>query len=403
MTRSASRLFGFFLVTLVGGASTLIALPALTRQYGAEGWGAIALGESIGSGIAVLIELGWGLSGPIRVARARGRSRIRQYSTSLAAKSLAALVLVPLAFLISSTIARSYEVEAGLAAAATAASALSPVWYFVGLGSPLRILLIDSLPRAALVALAAVALNRGLPLILYPLAFCVALIISVTVSTVVVGFDWQYIGRLGVRRLVRVLKLQLVAMSARVASAAYISLPVTLVGLFAPAALPVFASAERLQRLVLTMLQIGPSFLQGWVGKGSGKKERSVRARKAFDLSLVTGAVAGISFMLAAPYVSSVLFSHEATTSFGLTVVCGLVILCTCTSRALGGIVLVVQQRIGAVARSAVAGLVVGIPAIVLLSREFGAVGALWGEVAAELVVLSVQAAAWRDVATTRK
>ena len=52
----------------LSAVTPLIAIPAITSTAGARGWEAYALGLSIGSAACVIIELGWPLTGPQRVA-----------------------------------------------------------------------------------------------------------------------------------------------------------------------------------------------------------------------------------------------------------------------------------------------------------------------------------------------
>ncbi|AAT88561.1 hypothetical protein Lxx06010 [Leifsonia xyli subsp. xyli str. CTCB07] len=44
--------------------SPLLALPAIAHTAGAEGWAAIAIGQSLGGAAGVLVELGWGSPAP---------------------------------------------------------------------------------------------------------------------------------------------------------------------------------------------------------------------------------------------------------------------------------------------------------------------------------------------------
>ncbi|MGK9147410.1 hypothetical protein KXS11_07280 [Plantibacter flavus] len=394
--RSFRRLFGFLILPMLGAISPLIALPAITSNFGARAWAAIAIAQSVGAACGVIVELGWGLNGPQRVARAQRRNQRQIMATSIATKASAFVVMGPLAVVLSAALAPGYVLAVALVALGATGVGLTASWFFVGTGSPAKIMVTDSLPRIAAVIIATLLISVGAPLYVYGLAILIPSLISPLLAIVLTGVspvDFRAVR--GVRLLIAI-RLQLVALSGRAVSALYIALPITLVSLVSPQSVAVFASIERLQRMTLTVLQSVPNFMQGWVGRTADREMRLKRATHSILLNAVMGAAAGGVFTALAPWVSSVLFSGVVTISFTLSALGGCMIFIVCVSRATGNIALVALRNIRAISLSALAGALIGVPAILVLAFALGPAGGLLGEIIAEAVVLSIQLTAVR-------
>jgi O-antigen/teichoic acid export membrane protein len=172
----------FLLIPALSAVTPLIAIPAITATSGAGGWEAYALGLSIGSAACTLVELGWPLTGPQRVAAEVPGDRWVSLVSSIRTRLLALIVLAPLAtglaVLLAWNATPEHVATTSLMALASAASGLSGNWYFIGVGRPLRILTSDALPRAVLVAAASLAVLGGAPLEVVPLGYIAAVAIS---------------------------------------------------------------------------------------------------------------------------------------------------------------------------------------------------------------------------------
>ncbi|RWZ46601.1 hypothetical protein ELQ90_14275 [Labedella phragmitis] len=378
---------------MLSAVTPLLAFPAISSNFGAFGWAAIALGQSFGAAAAVLIELGWGLTGSQRIARASEKNRRKLLAASLATKLVVVPVAVPVA-VIAAILAPEFSTEAALACIGSALVGLSSIWFFIGAGSPGKILVTDSIPRLVFVTSAALWMNAGGPLVSFGLALILSSLIALALALRTAGVRPRDFSIVRGRRLWLFLRAQMTALSGRAVSALYIALPVALVGIVAPSVLPVFAAAERLQRLGLSVLQAVPNSLQGWVGGARTAELRLRRAGQALGLNVVLGLISGVGFVLIAPVMSEWIFAGTATLPIEICLVSGLVIFLVCVSRATGGIVLVALKKVGIISVSAFAGAVVGVPAILLLAATFGAIGALLGEVIAEGTVLAVQSSA---------
>ncbi len=391
--RSRKSLLAYGLIPLLSAVSPLIALPAITDRYGGAAWVGIAVGQSLGAAAATVIELGWGLNGPQRVARMSSWAAHTSLVLSMRTKVMALLPFALIAACVAYAVAPSFRWEAALVAFGASATALSAAWWYLGRSRPVALVAADSVPRMLGMVVAGVLIAAGGPLWLYavvglilPTAFAsgIALLISSRDSG-------RRATHFRTRLLVRVIRHQAQALTARVASAGYIALPIALVSIASPNSVAVFAAGERLMRMGLSAMSIIPNAMQGWVGRPSNGAERWVRAKRAVVVNLGIGVVAGVLFGVLAPPVSSVVFSGTATIPSSLAWIFSIVVVVVTVSRATGGLALVSLRRIGAYAASAVAGAVVGVPAILGLAVVLGAPGGALGEVAAETVVLCTQ------------
>ncbi|POH69728.1 hypothetical protein C3B59_05125 [Cryobacterium zongtaii] len=390
--RGLRKLSGFVLIPMLSLVSPLFAFPAITSQYGASGWAAIAIGQSFGSTAAIVVELGWGLSGPQRLARMRDSNRRQLFATALRSKLVTVLPLALAAAVVAYLVSPAFQLESALTAIGATAFGLTASWYFIGAGAPFKLFVLDAIPRLVGVLFAASAMILGAGLMVYPIA---GLLLPSFLATVLatshlkVGRkDWQLARRIGT---VLVLKTQWYAVVARATSSIYISLPAGLVAIVAPDAVVIFTAADRLQRMYLSVLAAVPNALQGWVGRPVTQSDRMARASRAILWNAIFGVLVGAAFAAAVPYASELIFSGVATVAPEIGVLSGCLIAVVCTSRATGNLGLVAARRIGFITTSAIVGSLVGLPMILLLSFHFGVVGALVGAISAELAVLAVQ------------
>ncbi len=388
----ASRLIGFATIPLISALSPLIVIPALTGSFGARTWASVALAQSIGSAAAVVIELGWGLNGPQRVAKAGQGARARLYALALVTKLVVAVPLALPVVGIALWLAPEEPGAAALVALAMSLSTLSPAWFFIGTGKPRHILLLDALPRLAANVAAAAAIHYGnAPLISYPVLLLVGTLVPPLLGWWLVGARVATVRDYGTRRIVRVIGVQSVALQGRLASAAYITLPVIIVGAVAPSALVLFSAAERLQRLTLALLAAVPNALQAWIGKPGTVSERRRRVNQAVAGNVALGVLAGATFTVLGRVGSEILFAGQITLPLHITALCGGVIAVTCVSRATGGLGLVASRKLSALRNSAFTGACVGPLLVWILSVKLGAPGGLLAELVTELIVLGVQ------------
>lgn len=386
------KLILFSLAPLLSAIASLIALPVLTSRFGADGWAAVAFGISVGSAASVVVELGWGLDGPVRVAGAGPQARRTWFALSLATKLLMFLfVVVPVA-LAGALFSSQYPFEGGLSAISGAALGFTSVWYFVGVGSPLRLVMSESVPKVVAALSAAALMYLGGPLLVYP----VALILGALSSPIIASFlvlkpgltDFRGLSLPRVRLATRG---QLTALRGRAASAVYLSLPTALLGVVSPSSVSVFAAADRLQRMALTFLQILPNTFIGWANEDRRTSQKWKKVKLALAINTLIGLTAGIVWFYGMPLLARVVFAGKIDISNNIVALSSLLILTTVSSRAVGGIGLIAFRGTKYVSDSAILGAILGICTILLFGALAGAQGAFWGLVVAELAVLGWQ------------
>ncbi len=394
------KLSTFTLVSLVGVLSPLLALPVVTAEHGARAWAAIAVGQAIGLTVGVLVELGWGLTGPQRVSRA-SPDTARQYLAL--ATCTKALVFVPASVIGGATAAALTPADPALAAAsatATASLGLTAAWYFIGRNDAAALLLTEGCARIALITAASVWIMNGGPALVYPL---IGILLPGLLAPILALWHqrvrWSYFSHQSWRRTWHTVLTQRGIVAARLLSAAYIAVPVPLTGVLSPSTVAAFAAGDRLSRMGLSVLASVPNSMQSWVGRSEASRRRR-RAWSAVGLNAVVGAVAGIAFLLLSPAVSSAVFSGAATVDPQYAAGFGLLVFIVCVSRGTGNLALVAFRMTRVVTVSALLGVVLGVPSMILLTAFYGGHGALMGVLIAEGVVLTVQLVglSWRTV-----
>lgn len=388
LTQLRTLLF-YFLIPGISAVTPLLVYPALTARFGETGFASVAIAQSLGSAGSVIAELGWGVIGPQRIARAAPGNRSRLYGSSLATKGIAVAIVAPLAGLAAALITTDHRFAAALLAFATVTMALSPSWYLVGANRPLTILYTEGLPRTVLLASAALGIAFGAPLELYGVATMLAVVITLLLVWRATG-ERAYPERRDFAGGRSVIREQLPLTFGRMISVIYTALPVAIVGIVHPSAVPVFGAVERLMRMSLNVLGGVPSRLQSWIGVVHGE-ERIRRSRRSLLINIVFGLVAAVGFGLLAPWVATIVFAGEIDIPFEISALSATVLFTICASRGFG-LSLVAEGRSNWIAAANVAGALVGISTVFALAGPWGAAGGIVGELAAEIAGLLVQA-----------
>jgi O-antigen/teichoic acid export membrane protein len=384
------RLSVYYLgIPALGAVTPLVVYPALTARYGAHGLAAIGIAQSLGSAAAVFAELGWGVLGPQRVARADVQGRQVLYESAFATKLPATLLMAPLAALAAYRIAGQYQIASAIMAFAFTLVALSPSWYLIGCNRPLAILYVETIPRIVFSIASAIAILRGAPLALYGVGIIATTLLTLVLTATVTGQRLWPRGE-AFHSGVSVVKAQLPITLGRIISVIYTSLPITIVGIVSPGSTATFTAVERLMRMASSMLGSVPSRLQSWVGVKNGW-ERLQRSRRSLLLNVLLGLFSSLGFALVAPLVAPFIFSGAVTITFETSTLSASVLLVICASSGFG-LSLVAEGRANWIGVANLGAAVVGVAAIVVLGGLWGLHGAILGELAAEIVGLMVQA-----------
>lgn len=391
------RWAGFLTIPLVSAITPLVALPAITSQYGSVGWASIAVGQATGMVGAATAELGWAWNGPMRAARSRGSARRHLLALAVITRALVALLVVPICGIAAFVVAPSDQIAAGSVAAGAALTGMSPMWYFIGTGRPWRGVLIDSLPRVTAASIAAIALYGGSGLWTYGLiAFALPSITTPLLALFSEKVSLSILTAFSFSRTLGVIRSQARIFIARTLSAGYMSVPVILLtAVTSVQQVAVFAAGDRVSRMVLSGMTSIPNSFQKWVGEPADLATRSKRALRAVGINIAVGMLAGLAVAALLPFASELLFSGTSTVSSRGAIALGLLVAIVATSRSVGGIALVISRSPGVLLFSTIAGLVVGVPSVLVGGTTWGAVGGFWGVVCAELTVLTVQCIGW--------
>ncbi len=391
MRNHASQIAGYGLSVVLTALVTLLAIPVIVAHSGASAWASIALGQAVGTGIGIIVGYGWATTGPSSVALAAPAERTRIYIESFSARATLALPGLVLAAGTSSTIAHDYKIEAGITGAGFALTGMLAGWFFTGSSKPYSFLLFDTSPRLIGTMSGVIALLLKADLVVFPTLQLVGVIIAIIVSSVKIcgwntsiwrSWSWQTISSQ--------LRGQSHGMLIAGASALYISVPISVVAVVAPSALPAYALADKLLRFSTTGFAPIIQFLQGWVpGAEPGQIRRRIRA--AFLFGFFLSLFAGIVFVVFLPWIASVLSHGRIVPDLGLSLAFGLILVFLVTEQTTGLVCLLSLNRAKRVALFTSIGALFAIPAVFLGAYWGGAQGAAWSLALAELVALVPQ------------
>lgn len=377
---------GFALSMVLLAMFSLWAIPEMIRASGAHAWASIATGQSVGTVAAVVLYLGWGISGPVDVARGGRSERGQLYRESLASRGVVAVPVLALAATVAAVVARQDPGLAALAAASAGAVGFTAAWYFVGLASPYRLLAYETGPRVIGTALGILAMRSGSGAWAGVAGQLFGMVAGVAVCTAWILHSTAGSAPLHPRPLGHVLRAQGAGVATSTISATYLALPIVLVGLLSQSALPTFAILDKVQKQIYTAMQPLMSLLQGWVPRAEpGALKRRIRTALLLSGVFCVGVVTVV--YLATPFLVAWLGGGSVDLTAGgaalLAVLVATNLFESVTSRAS----LVPLGRLRFVAQLTTAGAVIGLALIPVGVARWGAAGGL----AAVLVGLLVR------------
>ncbi|TDL41113.1 hypothetical protein [Arthrobacter nitrophenolicus] len=384
----------FALAPAISLMAPLVALPAISAVHGSDGWSSIAIGQSLGTAISVVVELGWGITGPISAARQSQSHVSRLFRRSLWERSVVYAVLIPVIIGVVAVLKPASPVAAVLAALSMAMNGLAASWLYVALSKPLHMVFLDTLPRAGSSLLGALAITTAkAPLEVLPAIQIVGaalamlaplLFLPSPISRAEIKNPWAAIAH-------QFWASQGAALLTRLSTTAYVALPTVILAAVAPPqAVASYAAVDRLARAGLSGLGSAGLAFQGWIPGATGTA-LIVRLRTALLFNIVLAVFSAAGFWMVAPYLLRLLFldavSVDALTINSFAGVVALVVLSRCT----GIQCLAVLGRTWQVAISTAIGFFVSIPLIVITGQRWGASGVALTVMTVELLVLVIQ------------
>lgn len=401
------RIAAFAGLPLLASLASFILLPIVPRVGGVSAWNALALGQAVGAIAAIVVGLGWPLTGPAAVASSGDEAvRRRYYAVSFATRSLVLLCIIPLmGIVLLFTGEPSQFGTSFLMACAQAAAGLTPAWYCIATGHAGRIAKYDVIPRmVATLGVVPLLLTTG-QIFLYP----AALLLFGLAGTLL--FNRHHAQKedfrgLTLSRILREIWRLRAGTGVTAAAGAYASTPVIVVQFMTSAAgLAAFISAEKLYRIGQLATAALSNSLQGWVSDFGADHSQ----RRKFSLAALTGLGAAGWLLLATlgPWATALLFGEPVAADFWTCFWFGFSFLLVCVTTSTGAHWLVPAGQMRTVLTSTIAGAVVGLPAMIVLAGlmggQGGALGLTIGELAVTIIQLRVVFRLARGAAPIRK
>lgn len=322
------RLLGFTGFPLLSMIAPFMILPLITRTVGDAGWANYSAGQSIGVLAAISVLFGWGVLGPVRVAKATGEAERQSiYRESLHTRFLVAALVAPLAVTATLVVtSASFQFESVLMTLSGLLVGLGPNWFCIGLGKPLLMGKYDAIPRTV-VSLAAIPVIWATEWVwLYPVLLMLVSVGSVFFFTRMVlrGALPHRFSLIGTFRLLRhLLPTALIDFTGN----SYGSTPVPIAtATLSGAAAGSFSSAEKLYRMsIMSVTVLGDAF-QGWVLE----THVTSRIRRHFAAILahtMLGLLGGAAIAWLAPAVTGFVFGADVAATFAQSLFFGLSLL----------------------------------------------------------------------------
>jgi len=384
------QLLGYSLAVGSSAIVTLITIPIVVDRAGPTAWASLALGQAVGTGCAIVVGFGWGITGPTQVAISAEGERVRLYSDSLLARSALVLPILIAAVSFTRVAAHTYKLEAGIAAAAFTLTGLLAGWYFTGAAKPYSLLVFETAPRVMGTAAGAVALLMGAGLVAFPLLQLLGVMGSIAASTgKICGWRVREIVRPG-RSVWPLLRAQSRGLFIAGGSAIFTTAPISIVALVAPSGLPTYALADRVLRFSMTAFAPFIQVLQGWVPRSDLAVTRR-RIRVALTFGGLSISLAAALFVAALPRFATLLSRGQIRTDFDLSLPFGITLGSMLMAQVTGLVCLIALGRSIRLAQLTVLSVSVGIPSVLVGALLFGVHGAAWALAFSELFSLALQ------------
>lgn len=303
------RLVGFTGAPVLSALAPFILLPVISRVVGEDGWANFSAGQSIGVLGMVAVLFGWGILGPVRVARSTSSAeRAVILHDSLRSRVILAMIAMPVAGVVAYLVSGpSFRLESVAMAVAMTAGGLTPAWFCIGRGDARGLMIFDAVPKllAAVVALPILLIWGSV--LAYP-------ILLLGLSIPAYGLHaWLYAHSqwregttsASLRRILRGLA-GTAAVDATGNAYGSTSIPIATAGLDAADASS-FASADRAYRIGTLLVVAVGNALQAWALDPGAENPRS-RQRFAILSHAALGLVGGAAIALLGPWATALVF-----------------------------------------------------------------------------------------------
>lgn len=306
------RFAGFTGAPIISALAPFIILPVVSRVVGDGGWANFSAGQSIGILGMVGILFGWGVLGPVRVARSGSdHEKALILRESLRSRLLLAAVVVPVVGVVTWLIcSEAYRIESVAVAVAMALGGLTPAWFCIGEGNPRGVMVYDALPKlgASLVALPIIGFSGQV--LWYPILLALFTLPAFSLHawfTVREHAHPDY-HPLPVGQVLRSL-VPTAAIDATGNAYGSTAIPIATAGL-SPADASAFASADRVYRIgTLAVVAVANAF-QAWVLE-NGAADPHRRNLLALATHGVLGLLGGVAIAALGPWATGLVFGPQ--------------------------------------------------------------------------------------------
>ncbi|MDQ6732833.1 MAG: polysaccharide biosynthesis C-terminal domain-containing protein [Nitrospirota bacterium] len=366
-------------------------VPLVVSLVGPKAWAGIAVAQSVAGFGAIVVVFGWGITGPSKVASIGRIDRGQFFADSLASRIWLFLFVTPVILVVVWCLSLGDVVANAFSALAIVIPSLGASWFFIGEGSSRRLLVFESIPKAAGSVVGVVALFVSGNLVFFTGAQVVGAILAVVLgSRSVLSRHANFKLSAGLRNSLHRLGSQTGGMVTTVTSSLYVSFPLVAVSWLSPTSVEAYALADKLLKLFLTGLSPVVQVAVGYV-PATDPVEHRRRSARAFRVALFLGLIVGAAFALIGPLIGDVLTAHKVQQIHSLFLPLAAALFSVTVSGTVGVACLTSFGHIGRVATSTVMGALIGVPLVVLAALSVGAVGVSWAVACSELVVAGYQ------------
>lgn len=398
MKRVLGQVSWYTATTVVNSLIGLVVVPVTIYVAGAAEWGAIAVGQSVGSIATIFVALGWGYNGPSLIGRADPEERQVIAIHSLVARSVAAPIFTAVAGVAAFYLAPTIPWAAVIACVTVSLGGLGMSWYYIGDAQPRALFLLDGIPRWAGNLLGAAALFAWHDIYAFLWIQLVGAMLAYTISTLDIISKGPPVpaGTWGIRSAFRGVKSQLYAGITVVTATSFAALPTLVIAALAPASVPIYALGERLVRFALMAITPFLQWVQGWVPRSSPDSSQAWRIKWVTRVTYWAAIPLGLSVALLGPWAGHILSAGVVELPLSLTIAFGVAVATSAVSRVVGMACLLALGDDRSVAVSAVLGAIVGVPLLFVLVPTAGATGAAMSLALSEVIVVAYQIFALR-------
>lgn len=392
-----SRRALFVLPTAVNGIITLAAVPVLIKTVGATAWSEIAVGQAVGGFVLVVISFGWGITGPAMIGGVPLEERPYQLSLSNVARLVIGIPCLACGVLVCLSLNGGATPAAVLSCIGMGAIGLNAVWYFVGVSSPISLLVYDTVPKVTFVIAGLVCVIAGGSAWMFAMLQIIGVISGFIISWVAVcrGTVLQHLSAMTFRReILDAIIEQRHGLATVSVGALFTSVPLPIVSALAPKAVVTFAVIDKIQKQLATAtVPFGNMIVSESAELASGAPANAtIAARHGVRMTFwVSGICMAAVFVSSWPLMAWI-SAGRAHSSIAISVAIAVSVAAAFAMRTLPAAAHAGLGMLRTASASTVGGVVVGIPLIAFGAAQWGAVGALSAVALSSVGVLIAQA-----------